>query len=388
MKLPILPKNLKGKTVLLRSDLNSDVNLKKKKIIPSERIKQAASTIKLLKKRGAKVIVIAHQGNPGKKDFLSLKDHAKYLNKYTKVKFIPGTIDQKAKKAIQNLKPKQAILLENIRFIKSEFQKPTKNNPLIQFFTPTVDLYINDAFSVSHRDHISLSGFPKHIKSCAGPLLEKEVKALEKVHLKKSLYILGGGKPQANAKLLKRNRKVIAAGYFGQMILIAEGKNLGYQNKYLQKDALVKGDYKAFLKKLKKWKTKVKTPIDFAINVNGKRVEKDLNDFPQKHQIDDIGQKSIDLFKSEIKKAKSIYMKGPVGYSTKKKFAKGTEAILKEIAKSKAYSIIGGGHLHAAIKQSKISKKKFGHVSLSGGALLNYLAGEKLPGLEALGYYK
>lgn len=387
VKLPTISSiNLKGRTVMLRSDLNSDVS--KGKIIPSERIKEAAHTIQILKKKGAKIVIIAHQGNPGKKDFISLKEHAKYLNKYTKITFVPDTVGKRAQEAIKSLKPKQAILLENIRFEKAEFQEPTKNNPIIKTFKPLIDLYINDAFSVSHRSHVSISGFPRYIKSSAGPLLAREVLALEKIHLKKSLYILGGGKPQANVKLLKKGRNIIATGYFGQMILIAGGKNLGYQNDYLKKDALVKGSYNTFLKKLKKWSGKVKTPIDFALNINGKRVEKNLKDFPQRYQIDDIGQRSIDLFKGEIKKARSIYMKGPAGYSTNKNFAKGTNELLRAIARSRAYSVIGGGHLSDALKQARISKKKFSYVSLSGGALLNYLAGEKLPGLKALGYYK
>jgi phosphoglycerate kinase len=369
--------NFKNKIVLLRADLNSDV--KNKKIIPSERIKESAQTISELKRKKAKVVVIAHQGRPHKNDFLSLKQHSRVLNKYAKIKFIPETIGEKAKKAIENLKPGKAILLENLRFLKEEF-RPGKNK-LVKFFLNFNDIiYVNDAFSICHRKQTSIVSFPKYMLNCAGRLLEKEITALKKVQLKKCLYILGGAKPEDNLILLKEN-KVLACGLFGQVCTIAKGKNLGEQNKYLKKEIK---NYFNVLKKLKKKLKNVQTPLDFAVKIKGKRKEILLEQFPSKYEIFDIGEKTQKLFKKEIQKAKTIYMKGPVGFASDKQFAKGTFEILKTIAQNKGFSIIGGGHLSDAIKKSKIPKTKFNHVSLSGGALLNYIAGEKLPGLEAL----
>jgi phosphoglycerate kinase len=369
--------NFKNRIALLRTDLNSDV--KNKKIIPSERIKQSAQTISELKRKKAKIVVIAHQGRPGKDDFLSLKQHAKMLNKYTKIKFIPDTIGEKAIKAIQNLKSENAILLENLRFLKEEFH-PGKNK-LVKFFLNFNDIiYVNDAFSVCHRKQTSIVSFPKYMPNCAGRLLEKEVAALKKIQLQKCLYVLGGAKPEDNLILLRRN-KVLACGLFGQVCTIARGKNLGAQNKYLKKEIK---NYPSVLKKLKKRLKNVQTPLDFAVKVKGKRKEILLEQFPSKYEIFDIGKKTQELFKKEIRKAKTIYMKGPAGFSSENQFAKGTFGILKAIAQNKGFSIIGGGHLRDAIEKSKISKTKFNHISLSGGALLNYIAGKKLPGLEAL----
>ncbi|MBU0958967.1 MAG: phosphoglycerate kinase, partial [Nanoarchaeota archaeon] len=147
----------------------------------------------------------------------------------------------------------------------------------------------------------------------------------------------------------------------------------------LEKEADLNDELKSQLKNLN-----VKTPIDFAVKINGKRKELSLEEFPSTYGIYDVGQKTIKKYVGEIKKAKSIYMKGPAGDFSSKGFEKGTYSILKAIVKSKAFSLIGGGHLSDAIDKSGISKKKFGHISLSGGALLKYLAGEKLPGLEAL----
>lgn len=375
--------NFKNKLVLLRSDLNSDV--KGKSVIMSERILEAAKTIKALQKKGARVVVIAHQGNPGKKDFLPLKQHNKLLNKFVKVKFINDVIGKKAIDAINKLKPKETILLDNIRQISDEFTPNKKGNVLIKKLTPSFDVYINDAFSVCHRGHTSIVSFPNHIKeTCAGLLLEKEVNALKKVSMKNCIYILGGAKPETNIKLLNGKNKVLACGLFGQTCIVAKGKNLGYQNEFLKKSTLVKGDYSEFLKTLKGKLKRVKVPLDFAVGINDKRKEFEVKEFPQPYQIDDIGEKTIKKYVKIIKKAKAVYMKGPAGFTQDKKFAKGTVAILKAIAESKGFSLIGGGHLSDAINQYKIPKSKIGHISLSGGALLNYVAGKKLCGLEVL----
>ena len=368
--------NFKNKIVLLRADLNSDV--KNKKIILSERIKESAETISELKRKKARVVVIAHQGRQGKSDFLSLKQHAKMLNKYTKIRFVSDTIGKKATNAIQNLKSGEAILLENLRFLKEEFH-PRKNK-LVKILSELCDVYVNDAFSVCHRKQTSIVSFPKYMPSYAGRLLEKEITALKKVQLKKCLYILGGAKPEDNLILLRGN-KVLACGLFGQLCTIAKGKNLGAQNKYLKKEIK---NYSSILKKLKKKLKNVQTPLDFAVKVKGKRKEILLEQFPSKYEIFDIGKKTQELFKKEIREAKEICMKGPAGFASEKQFAKDTFEILKTIAQNKGFSIIGGGHLSDAIEKSKISKTKFNHISLSGGALLNYIAGKKLPGLEAL----
>jgi phosphoglycerate kinase len=363
--------DFEGKTVLLRSDLNSDVQ--NKRLLKSERIKEAAITIKELKKKNAKIVILAHQGRPGDEDFISLKQHCKQLNKYTKVNFVKDIIGKKAEREIKGLKNGEAILLENIRNLKDEFN--TNENKITIFFSRLCNIYVNDAFSVCHRNQSSIL-LPKYIKkSCAGRILEREVKALQKLKLKDTLYILGGAKPEDNIKLLGKNN-VLSCGLFGQVCLINKGKKLGEQEEYLKKK-------KILIRIAKDKLRKVETPVDFAVYLNGRK-EIPLDGFPNKYEIFDIGSETQKKYADEIKKAKTIYMKGPAGDCSQKIFSKGTFAILKSIASSKAFSVIGGGHLSDAIKSSKIDIKKFGHISLSGGALLDYIAGEKLPGLEVL----
>ncbi len=384
---------LKGKLVFLRSDLNSAVI--NGNVLISERIKEGAKTIRFLKKRGAKVVVVAHQGKFGKPDHVSLKQHSKLLNKYVKIKFVSDTVGEKAIKEIKNLKPGKALLLENVRFLKDELYPEKKNNRILKLAS-TMDIYVNDAFSNSHRNHTSMV-IPKYlpkIPSYVGLLFEQEIKALKKIKLNKCLYVLGGAKPEDNILLLKpskrkpsRKNKILSCGLFGQICLIAKGKNLGAQNKYMQKNV---SNYKKALNEIKKIirnksiKKNLETPVDFAVKIKGRRKELPLEEFPSKYEIFDIGEKTIKRYVTEIKKAKAIFMKGPAGFCTDKNFRKGTKEILNAIANNKGFSIIGGGHLNDAIRECKVSRRKFNHISLSGGALLRYIAGEKLPGLEAL----
>lgn len=269
--------DLKDKRVLVRADINSDVE--KGKVQLSERIKEAAVTIKHLKKNKARIVILAHQGNKGKDDFLGLAQHAKFLNKLTKVKFVEDVIGEKAIKAIKNVKSGEAILLDNVRFVEDELNPDKPDNTLIKTLAPLFDLYVNDTFSICHRNHVSIVSFPKVMPACAGLLLEREINALMKISIKKCLYILGGAKPEENIKLLKGN-KVLACGLFGQMCLIAKGKDFGYQTEFLKKATLVKGDYGEFLEKLKGKLNNVVMPEDFAVKVNGKRKEFSLEEFP------------------------------------------------------------------------------------------------------------
>ena len=312
MKFISKAKNLGGKRVLLRSDINSDIV--HGKVLMSERIKESARTIKFLKNKGARVVIIAHQGQKGKVDFISLKQHSNLLNKFTKIKFVSDTVGEKAVREVKNLKNGEVLLLENLRFLDEETNPGVKNNRLIKVLTPLFDLYVNDAFSVCHREHTSVVEFSKKLPSFAGLLLEKELNALEKIKIKNSIYILGGAKSKDYLPLLGKN-KVLACGLFGQSCLVANGKDLGFQNKYLEKEADLNDELKV---KLKSKSKNILTPIDFAVKVNGKRVEIPLEKFPSEHEIFDIGEKTIQRYIGEIKKARAVYMKGPAGdFSTK-----------------------------------------------------------------------
>ncbi|MGC9309884.1 MAG: phosphoglycerate kinase, partial [Candidatus Nanoarchaeia archaeon] len=309
----------------------------------------------------------------------------KLLNKYVKIKFVDDIFGKKAMNTISLLKEGEAILLDNIRKENDEFKPEKRKSNKLYKLVDVCDVYVNDAFSVCHRQHSSIVLFPRYIESYTGLLLQKELNALKKLHINKPLCILGGAKPEDNLKLInKQVKKVLAGGIFGQMCLIARGVDLGKNNEKVNKK-IVK-DYDGLLKIISKQirNQNIIMPVDYAVLVGNQRKEFDIKDFPTPYVIYDIGEKSIELFKKEIKKAKAIYMKGPVGDAALKGFDIGTKQVLKAISKSKAFSVIGGGHLSDAINKSYIRKSKFNHISLSGGALLRYIAGEKLVGLEVL----
>lgn len=363
--------NLRNKVVLLRVDLNSE--LKNKKPVMSDRIRFHSQTINSLKKKGARIVILAHQGRPGK-EFTSLKEHSRLLNKFTKTRFVDDICGSKAIKAINGLKNGEAVLLENVRGIKAEFNMD-KNSEYVRVLSDICDIYINDALSISHRAQTSIVVFPKLMPHCIGSVMETELKNIDKINLKNSLFILSGAKTEDNMILINK-KHILSGGVFALICLMAKGYNLGLETKRLK-------SYKKFFGKIKKNKG-IKNPLDVAYEMNGKRKECGLSDLPVNHRIYDLGKKTIELYENEIMKAKTIFWKGPVGYTEIKGFELGTKRLLKAMEKSKAFGVVSGGHSTTAIEKFKINKKKIGYVSLSGGALIHYISGKKLPGLEAL----
>lgn len=377
--------NLKGKKVLIRVDLNSPII--NGKVILSDRIIEHVKTIKELIKKRARVVILAHQGRRGDDDFISLRQHAKLLNRFVKVKFVDDTIGKKAIREIKSLKPGEALLLENVRFLGEE-NDGTEKNRFARTLAPLFDLFVLDAFSVAHRTQTSVTGFPKVLQSCLGRSAEKELNFLSKIrNMNNVLYILAGAKIDENFELMQhalknKTSRILVAGLLGQLCLISSGINLGAQNSFLEKKGLI-----SFIPKLKKltkqYKERIEMPIDVAVKTRGKRREVNVKDFPQNDEIFDIGKKTIEKYSEIIKNAKTIFMKGPVGYYQEKQFRIGTTSIFKAIPK-KAFSVAGGGDTTTAIKLCKIKKSRFAYISLSGGAMSEYLAGKNLPGLKVL----
>ncbi len=363
--------NFKGKRVLARIDLNSEI--RNGKVSFSERYSASAKTIKELMRKKAKIALIAHQGRPGDHDFSSLVQHAALLKKFIpKLKFVGDIIGDKALTAIKSLKNGEVLLLENVRFLREELE-PNKNNKLIKTLAPLFDYYVNDAFSVSHRKQTSITEFPKILKSCIGRTMEQELNNLSKLNAKNTIFILGGDKVE-DVALLFHKKNILAAGVPALVCLLAKGYDLGAENERI----------KQITSKIKREAGHITTPVDLAANMNGKRKELKLTELPINCRILDIGSETIKEYCGIIKKSRSIFLKGTPGYSQMNGFEKGTFNILKAIEKSKAFSVIAGGHTTTAMERFKISKKNIGYISLSGGALVHYLAGKKLPGLEVL----
>lgn len=368
--------NFKGKRVLLRSDLNSEVD--NGKIIEGERIKESAKTIKELKKKKARVVIMAHQGRKGDKDFTDLKQHAKLLNKYTKVKYIGDVIGDLALREIGKLKDGETLLLDNIRNLEEEM-KPSKDNIIVNKLKGLFDIYLNDAFSVSHRAQTSIVSFAELMDSGVGRIMQKELESLEKITIDDCLFLLGGFKVEDEMKILRNRDNILSAGMLAHVCLFAKGYKAGIENEVF-KDVM---QYVSEVSELMKTK-KIFVPLDLAMKENGLRKEVIISDFPENERSYDIGEKTVAYYKEKIKKAKAIFIKGTAGVCEEKDFTFGTKELLNEVVKSKAFSVVGGGHITTEIEKLKIPLKKFGYISLSGGALIAYICGESLPGLEAL----
>jgi len=363
--------NFKGKRVIVRIDINSEI--KNNKIVPSERFLAPLKTIKELQKKKAKVVLIGHQGRPGSNDFTDFKQHYNILKKHIpKLKFINDVIGFKAVLAIKNLKEGEILLLDNVRSVKDELE-PSFENKLTKRLAPLFDYYVNDAFSVSHRKQTSIIEFPKLMPSCIGRTMQKELENIDKLDLENCIFILGGSKTE-DVSLLMNRKNILSTGVPAIVCLLAKNYDLGAENTRMRE----------LSNEIKENISHITIPVDLAVNMKGKRKELRLSEFPSNYKILDIGSETIKQYSAVIKNAKSIFLKGTPGYSEIKGFEKGTKEILKAIEQSKAFSVIAGGHSTTALSKFKINKKKIGYISLSGGALVHYLSGKKLPGLEVL----
>ena len=397
MKLKTLDNfEFKEKKVLLRIDVNSPVV--DRKIIDSPRFNESSTTIAELSEKGAKVVILAHQGRKGERDFLPLEQHAillsKHLNK--KVEYVNDLFGFQVLQKINSLYGGEVVLLKNVREFEDEMNIKDKKNRYPEFCT-NFDIYVNDAFPASHRNQGSIVLPPRYLPSCIGRSFERELDALKNFNLKDSKKIallLGGSKaedylPLFNVLKNKKN-KILASGVFANIMLVANGINLGYETKWLKDEG-----YSSLMPKIKKlckkYEKQIVLPVDFALGdldvKKAKRVVKNIQDAPFENKIWDVDKKTIELFKENLKDVDSIFMKGPLGYSEIPQFSFATVAILKYLSnlskEKKVFILIGGGHLSTTIQEYKIPNN-FSHISTSGGALIAYLAGEKLPGIEAL----
>ncbi|MBU5689662.1 MAG: phosphoglycerate kinase [Candidatus Aenigmatarchaeota archaeon] len=390
--------NFENKTAIVRVDINLPYDEKTKKLEISERLVEAAKTIKELSDKKAKVIVLAHQGRKGDPDFVSLSEHAKMLEKQigSKVIFSQSIVDEDAVKKIKSLKPGDIILLENVRFLDDEDIEKTpeehSKSKLVSTLSPLAEVFVNDAFSASHRSHASIVGFSSKLPTIAGRLMEKELRSLSKAlnPERPNCYILGGAKPDDCIKIMNYGLEnnlidiALSCGVLGELFLIAQGFELGEKTENFLKEKKFFDLSESLESVFKKYNEKIFLPVDVAIDENGKRKEISVDELPTDKMILDIGKETIKLYSEKIKQSKTIVVKGPAGVYEQKGFEKGTRDILNAVAKSKAFTLIGGGDTTVAMDKIGIKKESYSYISLAGGAMINYLSGKKLPGVEIL----
>ncbi len=391
--------DVRDKTVLVRVDFNSPVDPETKKVLSDTRIRaHGETTIKELAEKGAKVVILAHQGRPGEPDFISLEQHAQILGNILgkPVKFVDDVCGEKAQNAIKELKSGEILVLDNVRKFPGETKKASpeehSKSELVMNLAPLADLFVNDAFAAAHRAHASIVGFTVLLPSAAGRIMERELKALSRVlenPEKPCIFILGGAKAddslQISKYVLDNNIAdyVLTGGITGHLFLAAKGYNLGKPNMELLEKKELMGLIPGIKELMEKYPGKIETPVDLAIEVDGKRKEIALEELPTEYPIYDIGTKTIERYSQIISTAKSIVFSGPPGVYEKEEFVKGTKGLFEAIANSSAFSLVGGGHSVAAVHELGLADK-MGYISTAGGALIEFLMGKELPGVAAL----
>jgi phosphoglycerate kinase len=393
-KINFFPENLdvQNQKVILRLDLN--VPLKNKVIQDDTRIAMCLPFIKKLVEKKAKIIIISHLGRPkGAKDpELSLIPIYKYLKKSlkTNVYFFMGELNDMVQDKFSHLKESEIILLENIRYFKEESYDDVNFSKKLGSLG---DIYINDAFSCSHRKQASIHNITKFIKkSYAGPLLKKEIEAINLVIQNKKepvTCIIGGSKISTKINVIKNLIKKV-----NNLIIVGAMANnfFVYKNLKVGK-SLIEENTKEIIKKIyekaEKNKCEILIPEDCVVSpsFNGKGENKNLNAIADNDIILDIGFKTVENIKNKIDQSNTVLWNGPAGYFENENFMVGTMFIANTISKNTAekslISILGGGDTLSAINKSK-NKLSFTHLSTAGGAFLEYLEGKDLPGLSVL----
>ncbi len=359
--------DLKG-TALVRLDFNTEDEWRMRTSLP---------TIRFLRSRADKIVIVSHRGRPdpvsGKKlekfdQKFSLRKDARQLSRWlrTPICFMPHFEFKKIRKEIADALRGSVFLLENVRFLKTE---TTPRPELARSLASLADYYVNDAFAVCHRAADSVSGIERFIPSYAGPELEKEVQFLSRVLARPAhplVFIIGGGKAHDKLMVMKYFRKkadaFLLGGVAANTLICAKGMDVG--NSEVDDDPKDQKHFRAVLAY-----PNLMLPCDWKMG---------------KGKILDIGADTITDFIKIIRKARTIVWSGPLGFFEKKPYDRGTLAVARAIAANgKAFSLAGGGETVAFLKMHRLDKK-FSFISTGGGAMLEFLAGKKLPGIEAL----
>ncbi|MEE2601199.1 MAG: phosphoglycerate kinase [Thermoproteota archaeon] len=383
--------NLKGKTVFLRVDMNCPIDNETLEISGTKRIEETVETIDSLKE--SKIVMASHQGRVGNKDYTSMEKHAMVLEKLInrKIKYVDDVIGTAAQNEIKKLNDGEILLLDNLRLCAEENYEfsgsDAEKTLMVQRLSKLLDVCVLDSFPSAHRAHPSIVGFPYVLPSCAGRLVEREVKKLDEImSITKAphVIVLGGKKVDDRLEAIRllienqRASNVLLTGLIGNVFLRAQGRirsSLGIkrEQEIVAKAHTLIGEFPDVFS----------TPVDVAIEQNGNRVELDIRELNKDDQIFDLGPKTIEHYSKIISGAGTVFISGPAGFFEKEGYDYGTKALLEAVSNSMATTIVSGGHLTSALKKFGLAEK-ITHISTAGGALVRYLTGTKLPMIQSL----
>lgn len=372
--------NIKNKKVFLRADLN--VPLEKGRIKDENKIIEALPTFRFLLRYGCSVIAATHIGRPkGRQKKYSTKPVAKRLNRMLggrKLEYVNSITGKEAQKKAENLRPGRILFLENLRFEEGEEKNSAR---FAKDLARMADIYVNEAFSVCHRKHASVAAIKKYLPCFKGMLLSSEIENLNKIKQPKRplVILMGGAKIKTKIKLIDKLEpkasKIMIGGALANNFLKAEKHEIGRSLSDKQS-----------VRTAKRIKSKkILLPIDAIVkSQRGQVAAKNINNINKGDKILDIGPKTVKLFSYHLKKANTIVWNGPMGMFEDDLFKHGTLSLARSMAgraKGPAFGVAGGGETVEALELAQV-RKHLDWVSTGGGAMLSYLGGDKMPGLE------
>lgn len=390
---------LNNQRVLLRADLNAPMKQDANgqiQIIDDGRLRASVTTINDLRKKNAKIIILAHLGRPKgeRKPELSLKPIAKRLGELVgvSIKFIDDLNDASTLETVNSMQSGEIVMIENIRFEKDETSKDqTERQRLAQKLAKLGDAFVIDGFGVVHREQASVTDIARLLPKASGRLVQAEQKAFDRVLNNPDrpyVVVLGGSKVSDKLgvinNLITKVDKILIGGGMAFTFLKAQGYEVG--DSLLEVDRIE--EVKQLLLTAKEKNVEIVLPIDIVISTSldgtSPVSEVDFDKIPVGQKGLDIGSKTAELFADKIRDAKTVVWNGPMGVFEVNAFAKGTKTVAQALANSAAYSVVGGGDSAAAIRLLGLDESKFDHISTGGGASLELLEGKVLPGLAVL----
>lgn len=398
--------DVKGKTVLCRVDINQPIDHKTGGLKDVTRIKGCIPTIRELSEKGAKTVLLAHQGGDLEyKNYYTTEPHSKVISEYLgkEVGFIDDVVGPAAKEKILNLREGEILLLDNVRFVSEEMtlfetklnlnEEQQSKTLVVRKLAPLADLYVCDAFAAAHRSQPTLVGFEQVLPSAMGRLFEEEFSVISDVMenpARPCVFVLGGAKIEDAFLMMSTVLKsgaadyVITGGLVSQIMYMAKGIHIGSKSEeFIHKKGLT--EYVSVAKGiLEEFVSRIKMPVDFAY-VDNERRETDAAAIPKDALICDIGHKTVELYKKLIDQAGTVFINGPMGIFEEEATEYGTREIWTAVANSKAYSALGGGDSIAAVNKYKL-ESDISYICTGGGALVRFLSGEELPVVKALRY--
>lgn len=396
--------DVEGKTVFLRVDINQPVNKEENRLEDTTRIEACLPTVKELAEKGAKLVILAHQGSDVEyQNYYHLAVHAEVLTALSgrKIDYVPDVCGPYAQQRIQDLKEGEVILLDNVRFMAEEmtlFETKLNLTPeqqtrtqVVAKLAPLGDLYVCDAFAAAHRAQPSLTAFQQLLPSAMGRLFEREYGVLagmlENPH-KPLVLVLGGAKIQDAFLMMEKvlgdgiADTVLTGGLVGQVMLIADGVDIGRPSH----DFIIKKNLGEYIDKSKKLleehPDKILLPSDLAYS-NEVRHNVPVEEMPSEGIFMDLGDKSARRYAEVILQAGTVFVNGPVGVFENPLTEYGTRVIWQALADTKAFTVLGGGDSITATNKYLLSDR-MGYICTGGGAMVRFMSGEVLPAVAAL----